>query len=237
MFYPNNLSRPGDAWPKSKNASLLPFVDEEPAPVPDEAVSPPFQGSARSALLTTLEAVLFLAREPLSSRRLAQIAEFPEGTRIRNLLKELNELYDAQQSAFRIVEVAGGFQLRTRPEFASWLVRLQEVPETVRLSMPVQETLAVIAYRQPVARMEIERIRGVHCGELIRQLLDRDLVRIVGRSEELGRPRLYGTTKTFLQVFGLGRLQDLPDFPSLRRPEPDAGPDNFLEGDAPESEA
>lgn len=157
-----------------------------------------------------LEAVLFLAREPLPTRRLAQLAGLPEGTRIRSLLQKLNERYDKQQTAFCIVEVAGGYQLRTRPEFAPWLVRIQEVPVAVRLSQPAMETLAVIAYRQPVHRAEIERLRGVQCSDLIRQLLDRDLVKIMGRSEELGRPFLYGTTKLFLQIFGLGSLRELP---------------------------
>lgn len=165
----------------------------------------------RSNELVNLEAVLFISREPMSARRLAQFADLPEGSKIRSLLKKLNAQYDKQQSAFQVIEVAGGFQLRTRPEFASWLVRMQEVPSTVRLSDPAMETLAVIAYRQPVLRVEIERLRGVQCGELIRQLLDRDLVRIVGRSDELGRPFYYGTTKNFLQVFGLGSLLDLPN--------------------------
>lgn len=165
----------------------------------------------RSNELANLEAVLFIAREPMSTRRLAQLADLPEGSKIKTLLKELNLQYKKQQSAFQVIEVGGGFQLRTRPEFASWLVRMQEVPSIIRLSAPAMETLAVIAYRQPVLRVEIERLRGVQCGELIRQLLDRDLVRIVGRSEELGRPFYYGTTKSFLQVFGLGSLHDLPD--------------------------
>ncbi|MDR0703795.1 MAG: SMC-Scp complex subunit ScpB [Planctomycetaceae bacterium] len=171
----------------------------------------PFSGGFPNEEMANMEAVLFLSREPLSGRRLVQLAELPEGTRVRALIRELNDQYDQRQSAFRVIEVAGGFQLRTRPEFASWLVRIQEVPVTVRLSNPVMETLAIIAYRQPIHRAEIEKLRGVQCGELIRQLLDRDLVKIVGRSEELGRPFFYGTTKNFLQVFGLGSLNDLPD--------------------------
>ncbi|GHT18732.1 hypothetical protein FACS1894189_6960 [Planctomycetales bacterium] len=161
--------------------------------------------------LAAVEAVLFLAREPLSSRRLMQLANLPDGTRIRSLLKELNEQYDARQSAFYVVEVAGGFQFRTRQEFAPWLARLQEVPVSIRLSNPVMETLAIIAYRQPILRADVERLRGVQCADLIRQLLDRDLVKIAGRSEELGRPFLYGTTKNFLQVFGLRSLNELPN--------------------------
>ncbi len=183
---------------------------------------PDFSDSDRTSVnepLAQLEAVLFIAKEPLSCRKLAQLAELPEGTKVFTLLRQLNERYDQRQSAFRIVEVAGGYQLRSRPEFAPWLVRLQEVPVTVRLSSPAMETLAVIAYRQPVSRADIERIRGVQCGELIRQLLDRDLVKIVGRSEELGRPFFYGTTKTFLEVFGLGSLKELPDRELFAPPE------------------
>ena len=146
----------------------------------------------------------------MTSRRLAQLAGLPEGTKTGQLIHRLNKRYDDDQSAFCIVEVADGFQLRTRPEFATWLVRMQEVPTAVRLSNPAMETLTVIAYRQPIPRAEVERIRGVQCGDLIRQLLDQDLAKIVGRSEELGRPYLYGTTQKFLRVFGLGSLNDLP---------------------------
>jgi segregation and condensation protein B len=179
----------------------------EPATVsPDSGDAVP--GSLSS--LALLEAALFLAKIPMSSRKLAQLAGLPEGTRTRQLIRELNKRYDKDQSAFCIAEVAEGFQLRTRPEFAAWLVRMQEIPSTVRLSNPAMETLTVIAYRQPIPRAEIERIRGVQCGDLIRQLWDQDLVKPLGRSEELGRPFLYGTTPKFLQVFGLSSLKDLP---------------------------
>jgi len=167
-------------------------------------------GEVTEQPLALLEAALFLAKEPYSSRKLAQLACLPEGTKTRQLIRELNKRYDQDQSAFCIVEVAEGFQLRTRPEFASWLVRMQGVPVAVRLSNPAMETLTVIAYRQPIPRAEVERIRGVQCGDLIRQLLDQKLVKSVGRSEELGRPFLYGTTQKFLQIFGLGSLDDLP---------------------------
>jgi segregation and condensation protein B len=109
-----------------------------------------------------------------------------------------------------VEEIAGGFQLLTRARFAPWLRRLNSTVREVRLSAPALETLAVVAYRQPVLRAEIEAIRGVQCGEVLRQLIERDLVRIAGRSEELGRPLLYGTTRQFLQVFGLRHLEDLP---------------------------
>lgn len=174
------------------------------------------KNEVRSEELARLEAVLFLAREPLGTRKLAQWAGLADGTEARTLVRKLNRLYDAEESAFRIEEVAGGLHLMTRPKFAAWLRRLHAVPVEVRLSAPAIETLAIVAYRQPVLRAEIEAIRGVQCGEILRQLMDRDLVRILGRSEDLGRPFLYGTTKLFLQVFGLRQLEELPRNERLR---------------------
>jgi len=160
--------------------------------------------------LARLEAVLFLAREPLSSRKLSQYANLADGTQARTLIRRLNAQYDALGRAFRVEQVAGGYQLLTRPKLAPWLRRLAHVPVEVRLSAPALETLAVVAYRQPVLRAEIEAIRGVNCGEILRQLMERDLIRISGRSQELGRPFLYATTKRFLQLFGLNTLEELP---------------------------
>jgi segregation and condensation protein B len=179
----------------------------------------------RDADLARLEAVLFMAREPLGSRKLAQFANLADGTRARTLVRRLNEHYDAAGRAFRVEQVAGGYQLLTRRQFSPWLRRLAHVPGETRLSAPGLETLAVIAYRQPVPRADIEAIRGVNCGEILRQLLERDLVRIEGRSEELGRPYLYSTTKRFLELFGLVHLDDLPGDDGLRSaPLPAAGP-------------
>ena len=166
--------------------------------------------TARSPRMARLEAVLFLGREPLGSRKLAELADLADGTQARTLVRKLNRMYDDEGCAFRVVEVAGGFQLMSRPKFAAWLRRLHVSPVEVRLSAPAMETLAVVAYRQPVLRATIEAIRGVQCGEILRQLMERDLLRIVGRSEQLGRPFLYGTTKQFLQVFGLRHVDELP---------------------------
>jgi segregation and condensation protein B len=166
--------------------------------------------SARQTHVARLEAILFLAREPLGSRKLAQLTGLADGTKARTLVRALNRRYDAEGSAFRVEEIAGGFQLLTRARYAPWLRRFISAAVEVRLSAPAMETLAVVAFRQPVLRAEIESIRGVQCGEVLRQLIERDLVRIVGRSEELGRPLLYGTTRQFLQVFGLRHLDDLP---------------------------
>src|SRR6478609_8087428 len=183
----------------------LPFVSSQQQPA--GAVS---ESSPPDADLARLEAILFLAREPLNTRKLSQYANLADGTQARTLVRRLNEQYDAAGRAFRVERVAGGFQLMTRREFAPWLRRLAHVPGETRLSAPALETLAVIAYRQPVLRSTIEAIRGVNCGEILRQLMDRDLVRIGGRGEELGRPYLYATTKRFLELFGLNQIDELP---------------------------
>lgn len=174
---------------------------------------------SRSTARQRLEAVLFLAREPLNSRKLSQYANLADGTEARTLIRHLNEHYDAVGRAFRIEQVAGGYQLMTRRLFSGWLRRLRHVPSELRLSAPALETLAVIAYRQPTTRADIEAIRGVNCGEVIRQLMERDLVRIGSRSDELGRPYLYNTTKRFLQLFGLVNLDDLPNAHGMKLPE------------------
>jgi segregation and condensation protein B len=179
---------------------------------------PPGPASAwrRDERTARLEAVLFLAREPINTRKLAQFAGLADGTEARTLIRRLNRWYDESGSAFRAEELAGGFQLMSRPKFGPWLRRMVHSPLEMRLSGPAQETLAVVAYRQPVLRAEIEAIRGVDCGEILRQLMDRDLVRTAGRANELGRPYRYATTKRFLQVFGLRHLDELPRADLLR---------------------
>lgn len=200
--------------------------------------------SAQSGLddpLRRLEAVLLLAREPLNSRKLSQYAGLADGTQARTLLRQLNAWYDEVGRAFRVEEVAGGYQLLSRRKFGKWLRRLSHVPGESRLSAPALETLAVIAYRQPVPRADIEAIRGVNCGEILRQLMERDLVRIGGRSEELGRPYLYATTRRFLNLFGLVTLEELPRAAELRAAPVTVGPPlvmepNSLDNDGPENE-
>ena len=192
----------------------------------------PSLDSARSGLddpLSRLEAVLLLAKEPLNSRKLSQYAGLDDGTQARTLLKQLNAWYDQAGRAFRVEEVAGGYQLLSRRKFGKWLRRLSHVPGESRLSAPALETLAVIAYRQPVPRADIEAIRGVNCGEILRQLMERDLVRISGRSEELGRPYLYATTRRFLNLFGLVSLEELPRAAELRSAPLTQGPPLVLE--------
>lgn len=198
-------------------APRAPWLAESGAPTPKKIARPEdTPADPLSHGLSRLEAILFIAREPLNTRKLAQLAGLEDGTEARSLVKRLNAHYDDVGRAFRIEEVAGGFQLFTRRKFGPWLQRLNHIPGETRLSAPGLETLAVIAYRQPVLRADIEAIRGVNCGEIIRQLMERDLVRIGGRSEELGRPYLYSTTRRFLNLFGLASLDELPRADELR---------------------
>lgn len=157
-----------------------------------------------------LEAILFLAREPLPSRKLSQFAQLEDGTQARTMVKQLNEQYDRQGRAFSIQRVAGGYQMRTRPQFAKWIRRQEHISRPTRLTTPMLETLAVVAYRQPIIKAEIEAVRGVGSGEVLRQLMESGLVKMAGRSSDLGRPFLYATTKKFLTDFGLNSLDDLP---------------------------
>jgi len=173
----------------------------------------------RSDDLARLEAALFVSRQPLSTRRLAKLARLPDGTKARALLRELRSLEDASGAAFRVEQIAGGFQLLTRSALGPWVRRLLATPPENRLSAAALETLAIVAYRQPVTRAEIEAIRGVGCEEMLRHLLERDFVAIGGRTEDLGRPHVYQTTNRFLQAFGLARIEDLP---RLESPAPAA---------------
>ncbi len=176
-------------------------------------------GTSVSAKLRVLEAILLIAKEPLSARKIAVLAELADPTEARTLARRLNEEYDRFGYSFRIEEIAGGLQLLTRPQFARWIRRLELVPGEVLLSQGMLEALSIIAYRQPIQRSEIEAIRGVSSDEVLRQLMQRDLIRIAGRLEDLGRPYLYGTTRTFLQLFGLQSLDSLPRAQKIREAE------------------
>lgn len=167
---------------------------------------------ARSPEVARVEAALFLADEPLTARKLAAAAG-SDAPAARNHIDALRRLYDADGSPFTVEEIAGGFQLLTRPEYHPWLARAGEVNTDPGLSAAALETLTVVAYRQPVTRADVERVRGVQCGDVLHQLMERGLVRVVGRDDSLGRPALYGTAKGFLAAFGLNTLNDLPDAP------------------------
>jgi segregation and condensation protein B len=169
--------------------------------------------------MARLEAVLFVADEPLTARRLAEAAGLADAAEARRTVEQLRARYDADGTAFQIEELAGGYQLLTRPAFHPWLLRLRRTGHDLRLTAAGLETLAVIAYRQPITRADVEAVRGVQCHETIRMLMEKGLVRIAGRHKSLGRPQLYGTTRKFLQAFGLNSLKDLPEVESLKRPD------------------
>lgn len=210
---------------RQRRASFLRLARTE-GPLRSTAVADAIQAVRRSRL----EAVLFLAEGPLTLRKLAQSANLTDATEARTLLAGLRRVYDERGSAFQVEQVAGGYQLLTRSKFAPWLRPMAPTEREIRLSGPALETLSVVAYRQPVLRAEVESIRGVSCGEILRQLMDRDLLRIVGRSEELGRPLRYGTTKRFLEVFGLCNLDQLPLWSQLKRATPTESSDDSAAG-------
>lgn len=156
-----------------------------------------------------VESLLLVAEEPLTIDRIKNILTLDGKKEIQNALAELSSEYENRKGGFFLREVAGGYQIRTRPEYREWIKRLIQ-PKPLRLSKPALETLAIIAYKQPIIRSDIEHIRGVDCGGILRMLLERKLVRILGRKAIPGRPHIYATTKQFLEVFDLKNLEDLP---------------------------
>jgi len=181
------------------------------------AVSPPEQRTDAQADRTldgAVEAVLFSCDRPTPSARLAdalyEAGVADENADIHGAIDRLNDQYEQSGRAFRIEQVAGGIRVMTRPEHAPVLAAFHKNRASSRLSRPALETLAIVAYKQPMTRARLEAIRGVACGEVLKSLLERRLISVVGRAEELGRPMLYGTTKGFLDAFGLASLKDLP---------------------------
>ena len=167
-----------------------------------------------------VEALVFASERPISESRMKTVLgiEDEDATKqIKEAIDSLNESYDKNARAFRLERVAGGYRPLTREEFAPLVSRLHADRQQQKLSQAALETLSIIAYRQPVMRAEIEVIRGVACGEVLRSIMEKRLVKIVGRAEELGRPMLYGTTRDFLNIFGLASLDDLPDVQGLVR--------------------
>ena len=156
-----------------------------------------------------IESLLFVADEPLTMDRIRKIITQAETQEIREALTALAAEYDERPGGFFLDEVAGGYQIRTRPEYTEWIKKLIQ-PRPLRLSKAALETLVIIAYKQPIIRSDIEHLRGVDCGGVLRVLLERKLVRVLGRREIAGRPLIYATTKHFLEVFDLKTLRDLP---------------------------
>jgi segregation and condensation protein B len=194
---PSNSALPSELEPRPRLV-LEPAGDEEPAP------------------LQIVEALLFAADAPLTAAKLAELAGVGSARQVEELVDELNAKYELAGQSFQVECIARGFQLMTRSAFQPWLARLDKHRAQSRLSSAALEALAIVAYKQPIIRADVEAIRGVACGEVLSRLREMGLVKIVGRAEIVGRPILYGTTKKFLDAFGLADLEDLPPMDSLQ---------------------
>jgi segregation and condensation protein B len=156
-----------------------------------------------------LEALLFIAGEPVTINSLMKASEIQE-TEIKSLMNELISEYRERNSGILIAEIADGYQMVTNSEYSLWVKKFKNINQSNKLSQPALETLAIIAYKQPLTKLEIDQLRGVNSDGAVKSLLDKRLIKIVGKKESPGRPFLYGTTKEFLQYFGLKNLSDLP---------------------------
>ena len=222
-------------------------TDEPDDRTPRQTDRQPHEGHEAGAITTEsiIEAVLFATDTPLPPARIAQIIGVGGVAEVKKHIAALNEKYSESGASFRIDEIAKGYQMLTLPEYNVWLRKLFKVRRESKLSQAALETLAVVAYKQPVMRVVIEEIRGVAVGEILQRLREMNLVKIVGRAEVLGRPLLYGTTKHFLEVFGLASLGDLPKVEELTPPdkqeahqpsEQPAAPDDAESGDSDQEE-
>ncbi len=175
-----------------------------------------------------IEALLFASDAPLSEARLADLLGAASPAAVREHIDALNRRYEAAGLSFRVEAIARGYQLMTLPQFKPWLARLMKQHADTRLGDAALEALSIIAYKQPIIRADIDAIRGVASSEVVSRLKDLGLVKVVGRAEVIGRPMLYGTTRQFLDLFGLADLNELPPMEALKlRPRPlsDAGQD------------
>lgn len=183
----------------------------------DVRESNPKEVGRRTPKMARLEAVLFVADEPLPIKRLMQLATLADADEAQQLIDRLNLAYDASGSTFRVERVATGLRLLTRRDFVFWLDKLHQRQAALKLTPPMLETLAIVAYRQPLTRADVEAVRGVQSAEMLKQLMERELIRIAGEDDSLGRPFLYETTRRFLEVYGVQSLDDLPLADRLRR--------------------
>jgi len=187
-------------------------------------------------LKAAIEALLFVSGNPLSIDRMKGIFEEATAEQIDMQLALLRQEYDDRNAGIMLAEVANGYQLATRPEHVGWIRKFKSVKVSTRLSKPALETLAIVAYKQPITRTEVEAIRGVNIGGIMRNLMERRLVKIVGKKDVPGKPMMYGTTLDFLQYFGLKDLSALPTLKEFR--ELEAGEDVMEEIPAgPDAEA
>ncbi len=162
-----------------------------------------------------VEAILFAADSPMPAAKISSVLGVGDARDVRKHIEALNQSYATNGNSFRIELIAGGYQMMTLPAYNTWLAKLLRTRQETKLSPAAMETLAIVAYKQPCTRAEVEAVRGVAVGDVINRLREMNLVKIVGRAEDLGRPMLYGTTKRFLEVFGLPSLNDLPRVEAL----------------------
>lgn len=165
-----------------------------------------------------LEALLFVAGEPIGIGSIIKATELPEAE-IKKLLDETAAEYRERNAGLMIVEIADGYQMVTNPDHALWIKRFKQIHQNTKLSQPALETLAIIAYKQPVTKLEVDQLRGVNSDGAVKSLLDKRLIKIVGKKEAPGRPFLYGTTKEFLHYFGLKGLSELPPISDFLKEE------------------
>jgi len=231
---PSAATESSDAVDDSQLAPATSEPEDDSSPAADPAPGSASEGESEGAsepedentaawravpLTTRVEALLFAAASPLPLRRLQSLAGDVDAGDVRDAIASLSAHYEATARAFGIQEIGGGYQLRTNAELSSLLTRLGRKSTTEKLSPAAIETLAIVAYRQPVLRVDVEKIRGVASGEVLRTLIEKGMARVAGRADLPGSPLLYGTTPAFLEIFGLRDLRDLPsDRAMLRRP-------------------
>lgn len=223
---------------------------DNPSDVADELIKPEDALHEELPDVTTesiVESILFSTDSPLTAGKIAQLLGVGDASDVKKHIESLNDRYEQTGSSFRVQPIAKGFQMLTLPVYNNWVQKLHKSRFDSKLSGAALETLAIVAYKQPILRANVESIRGVAAGDMLVRLREANLVRIVGRAEEIGRPLLYGTTNRFLEIFGLSTLKDLPKLdndqpdtvPALKVTEPASTPSDSHteESDSPESEA
>lgn len=201
----------------SPETQTAPTAQETPATQQAEPPTPAASPAETAELLPTddvkkiVETLLFITDRPVKPSRLADVIDNTNVKQVREAISALQDEYAAQGRAVQVVEIGGGFQMATKPEYGRWVRKLYNEKMTTKLSNAALETLAIIAYKQPITRAEMEAIRGVDVAGPLERLLERSLVRVVGKKDTIGRPMVYGTTDEFLRMFGLNKLSELPD--------------------------
>lgn len=222
---------------------------DNPSDVADELIKPEDALHEELPDVTTesiVESILFSTDSPLTAGKIAQLLGVGDASDVKKHIESLNDRYEQTGSSFRVQPIAKGFQMLTLPVYNNWVQKLHKSRFDSKLSGAALETLAIVAYKQPILRANVESIRGVAAGDMLVRLREANLVRIVGRAEEIGRPLLYGTTNRFLEIFGLSTLKDLPKLdndqpdtvPALKVTEPASTPSDSHteESDSAESE-